>query len=55
MRIKRDDEFVLTDKAIKREEFLKRISSLKWDNAEIVGLIFGSQIKDDTLDIPTKV
>ena len=43
------------DKAIKREEFLKRISSLKWDNAEIVGLIFVIQIKDDTLDIPTKV
>ena len=36
MRIKHDDEFVLTDKAIKREEFLKRISSLKWDNAELI-------------------
>ena len=55
MRIKRDDEFVLTDKAIKREEFLKRISSLKWDNAEVIGLIFSSQIKDDTLNTSTKV
>ena len=42
MRIKHDDEFVLTDKAVKREEFLKRISSLKWENAEVIGLIFNN-------------
>lgn len=46
MRIKHDDEFVLTEKAIKREEFLKRISNLKWDNAEVIGLVFYYQKND---------
>lgn len=36
MNILPTDKFVLTENAIKREEFLKRISSLKWDNAEVV-------------------
>ena len=39
-------KFTLTEKAIKREEFLKRISSLKWDNAEVIGLIFNNQKND---------
>ena len=42
MNILPKDTFVLTEKAAKREEFLKRISSLKWDNAEVVGLIFNN-------------
>ena len=40
MNILPKDTFVLTEKAIKREEFLKRITFLKWDNAEVIGLIF---------------
>ena len=42
MNILPTDKFVLTENAIKREEFLKIISSLKWDNAEVVGLIFNN-------------
>lgn len=34
--MKNTDKFVLTEKAIKREEFLKRISNLKWNNAEVI-------------------
>ena len=39
MNISPTNKYVLTDKALKREEFLKRISSLKWDNAEVIGLV----------------
>ena len=35
-------KYILTEKAVKREEFLKRITSLKWDNAEVIGLIFNN-------------
>lgn len=46
MNILPKDTFVLTEKAIKREEFLKRISNLKWDNAEVIGLVFNYQKND---------
>lgn len=51
MNIKPTDRFTLSEKSIKREEFLKRISNLKWDNAEVLNIKYIQIQKDNKISI----